>query len=167
MTQEQEQQLNELTKWKNDLEYSSAIPRNIETALRERLGLNNVSPAFPIGGIFISVVATDPATLLGYGTWTAFGTGRTLVGIDTGQTEFDVVEETGGEKTHTLSTAELPAHRHGVTAGGLTQHGGANVKLQTAGGSNTWDNETEDAGSGTAHNNLQPYIVVYMWKRTA
>ena len=57
--------------------------------------------AWPVGSVFIAVVSTNPATLLGYGTWAAFATGRTLVGIDAGQTEFDTVEETGGAKTHT------------------------------------------------------------------
>jgi microcystin-dependent protein len=68
--------------------------------------------SWPVGSIFISTVATDPATLLGGGTWVAFGTGRVLVGIDAGQTEFDTVLETGGAKTHTLTTAEIPVHAH-------------------------------------------------------
>lgn len=71
--------------------------------------------AFPVGSVFIAVVSTNPGTLLGYGTWSAFGTGRMLIGIDSGDTDFDVVEETGGAKTHTLATANLAAHSHGVT----------------------------------------------------
>ena len=51
-------------------------------------------------------------TLLGFGTWTAFGTGRTIVGVDSSDTDFDAVRETGGSKTHTLTIAELPAHTH-------------------------------------------------------
>lgn len=54
---------------------------------------------WPIGSIFVSVVSTNPATLLGFGTWVAFGTGRVLVGIDSGDADFDTVEETGGSKT--------------------------------------------------------------------
>ena len=68
--------------------------------------------AFPVGSVFVSVVSTNPSTLLGYGTWSAFGAGRTLVGLDAGQTEFDTVEETGGAKTHTLQTSEIPSHTH-------------------------------------------------------
>lgn len=55
--------------------------------------------AWPVGSVFLSVVSTDPATLLGVGTWTAIGAGRVLVGIDAGDTDFDTVEETGGSKT--------------------------------------------------------------------
>ena len=68
--------------------------------------------AYPVGSIYIAVVSTNPATLLGFGTWSAFGTGRTLVGIDTGDVDFDVVEETGGAKTVTLTSAEMPSHTH-------------------------------------------------------
>lgn len=59
---------------------------------------------FPVGSIFVTVSASNPATLLGYGTWTAFGTGRVLVGIDPSDADFDTVEETGGSKTVTFST---------------------------------------------------------------
>ena len=127
--------------------------------IREALGTTN---AFPVGSIFISVVSTNPSTLLGYGTWSAFGAGRTLVGLDSGQTEFDSVEETGGSKTHTLTTAEIPAHTHSIpfTSGSTANFAGGNV-VDTAGGT------TGSTGGGGSHNNLQPYIVTYMWKRTA
>lgn len=58
-----------------------------------------VACAWPVGSVFISVVSTNPATLLGFGTWAAFAAGRVLVGLDAAQTEFDAVEETGGSKT--------------------------------------------------------------------
>jgi hypothetical protein len=126
--------------------------------------------AWPIGAVFISVVSTNPNTLLGFGTWTAFATGRTIVGIDSGQTEFNVVEETGGTKTHTLTIAEMPAHDHDTTVGGAAFKADGAVGP----GTNAWSNQpsggqtkTGSSGGGNAHNNLQPYIVVYMWKRTA
>lgn len=124
--------------------------------------------AFPIGSIFISVVSTDPGTLLGYGTWSAFGAGRVLVGLDAGQTEFDTVEETGGAKTHTLTTAEMPAHVHGEVGPSSASGGALTLTVDTnASGSQAVGLNTASEGGDGAHNNLQPYIVVYMWKRTA
>ena len=75
-------------------------------------GGGDISGAWPVGSVFTSLVATNPASLLGFGTWQAFGAGRVLVGIDAGQTEFDTVRETGGAKTHTLTTSEMPVHTH-------------------------------------------------------
>lgn len=118
---------------------------------------------WPIGSIFIAVVSTNPNTLLGYGTWVAFGTGRTLVGIDAAQTEFDTVEETGGAKTHTLTIGEMPAHTHDVGQTLLNNQSGAD-RSEIGGATPV---TTSSTGGGAAHNNLQPFIVVYMWKRTA
>ena len=69
-----------------------------------------VSPpdAFPVGSVFIAVVSTNPATLLGFGTWVAFGAGRVMVGINASDTDFDIIEEIGGEKSHILSPDEVP-----------------------------------------------------------
>jgi len=58
------------------------------------------SEAFPVGAVFLALVATNPASLLGYGTWAAFGAGRMLVGLNAGDADFDTVRETGGAKTH-------------------------------------------------------------------
>ena len=155
------------------------------------------SNAFPVGSVFIAVVATNPATLLGYGTWSAFGAGRVLVGLDAADPDFDLVEEIGGAKTHTLSTAEIPAHTHVQDAHTHTQnahfHGLSRYPTATGASSGfsadtsmsgtltavtqptdsataTNQNATatnQNAGGGGSHNNVQPYIVVYMWKRTA
>jgi len=137
------------------------------------------SALFPVGAIYTSISATNPGTSLGFGTWAAFGAGKTLVGLDAGQAEFNVVEETGGEKTHTLSEAEMPvhthvqnSHTHSYSAGGAadTFDGGPynynviNFAARTTGATTAVN---QNAGSGSAHNNLQPYIVVYFWKRTA
>jgi microcystin-dependent protein len=118
--------------------------------------------------VFISVVATNPATLLGLGTWVAFGAGRVLVGIDAGQTEFDTAEETGGAKTHTLQEAEIPSHVHAEIAPSGASGGALKFAVDSnAGGSQAAGLDTGAAGGGGAHNNLQPYIVCYFWKRTA
>lgn len=120
---------------------------------------------FPVGSIYISTVSTNPSSFFG-GTWTAFGAGRTLVGIDAGQTEFDTVEETGGSKTHTLTTDEIPSHLHTQTVANFWSADNSSGSGATYQGENTTGN-TGSTGGGQAHNNLQPYIVVYMWKRTA
>lgn len=125
--------------------------------------------AYPVGAVYISVVSTSPATLFG-GTWSAFGAGKVLVGLDSGDTSFDTVEETGGAKTHTLTTTEIPAHNHVIpdvrsaTTGGVTTLIARTSDTSSTAGS---DVVTSNSGSGGAHNNLQPYVVVYMWKRTA
>ena len=114
-----------------------------------------------------SVVSTNPANLLGYGTWAAFGAGKALVGLDSGDADFDVAEETGGSKTHTLTEAEMPAHTHTV---GLYQAATASVYRVLTVDTNAAPVTTQatgSAGSGTAHSIVQPYIVVYMFKRTA
>lgn len=128
----------------------------------------NPQQAWPIGSVFISVVSTDPSVLLGFGTWSAFAAGRVLVGIDAGQTEFDTVLETGGTKTHTLVTTEIPSHTHVENAPTTASGGAARFGIDTnASGSVDSTLVTGATGGGGAHNNLQPYIVVYMWERTA
>lgn len=142
--------------------------------------------AHPIGDIKMSTVNVNPSTYLG-GTWVAWGSGRVPVGVDAAQTEFDTVEETGGAKTHTLSIAEMPSHNHGgvTTTDGSHFHthdavrevgGGPNAyaagtSALTKGGNTSTDgahsHTISSQGSGAAHNNLQPYITCYMWKRTA
>lgn len=123
---------------------------------------------YPVGSIYINAaVDTNPATLLGFGTWAAFGAGKVMVGQDTGDTNFDVLEETGGEKTHLLTSSEsgVPAHSHYIGAAVA----GANVGgTPFAGTTNTVSSANNTAANAaSAHNNLQPYIVVKMWKRTA
>ena len=140
----------------------------IDDAGSETGPLLSLASVYPVGSIYISVVSTNPATLFGFGTWTAFATGKTLVGIDAGQTEFDTVEETGGEKTHTLIDSEIPAHSHSVTGSILRYVGTGGVAQWYSGGTDAdYTTSTDENVGDGAHNNLQPYVVVYMWKRTA
>lgn len=135
------------------------------------------APWMPIGSIYISVINQNPSNYFG-GTWEVFGTGRCLVGVDTSQTEFNSVEKTGGEKTHTLTIGEIPNHSHGentISEYGfnypLVSNNGEGVSktgwLPTSAGSEVTKNQvlTDSTGGNQPHNNLQPYITVYMWKR--
>ena len=150
--------------------------------------------AYPVGSIYMNaIVATNPATLLGFGTWTAFGAGRVPVGMNSGDSDFDTDEETGGSKdvtvaahTHTFSadTESQGAHQHTTGTGRSASTGGSTVGYFSglhAGAAGTALSTTDSQGahvhavSGTTGStgdsatgkNLQPYIVVYMWKRTA
>lgn len=114
--------------------------------------------------------AQKVAAYFGFGTWAAYGTGQVLVGVDSGQTEFASVGKTGGEKAHSLTTAEGPKHAHGVKwehEGGLGTGNGVLIKDANDGESYPYTYFTEFSGSGQAHNNLQPYITVYRWQRIA
>lgn len=124
---------------------------------------------YPIGSLYYNADdSTNPGTLLGFGTWAAFGAGRVVVGNGGGFS----AGATGGETTHTLTEAEMPAHTH--TFGGGTNDFKQSVQVSNGGGpfapctggtSNAGVGGT--TGSSTAHNNMQPYIVVYVWRRTA
>lgn len=154
-----------------------------QTALHSHAGGGNPLDAWPVGSVFIAVVSTSPATLLGGGTWVAFGAGRVLVGQDATDTDFDTVEEVGGAKTVTLTEAQMPSHTHvqnahshvensnNATTGGLRGWGApdTSTNTSTATGYSTADATAvnQNTGGGGAHSNVQPYIVVYMWKRTA
>lgn len=117
----------------------------------------------PVGYVVTLGVSTNPATLFGFGTWTAIA-GKVIVGLDAGQTEFDVLDETGGEKTHTLTTTEMPAHTHSYTYTALSgRYDGSSSLVAT----NSTSGTTGSTGGDGAHNNLQPYIVKYVWQRTA
>jgi hypothetical protein len=154
----------------------------------------------PVGSIYINAtVSTNPGTLLGFGTWTAFGAGRVMVGFDSGNALFDTAEETGG-----VADATLPSHTHtgttdaggsstgSVTGGVATDFGpfssatgvlalSDSVGNRPQGAAGTGSSRTAtltipthqhtfttaSAGTSGTNANYQPYITVYMWKRTA
>lgn len=121
---------------------------------------------YPIGSIYMSVNGTSPATLFG-GTWEAIQ-GKFLLGAY-GNTY--KAGSTGGEATHTLTTSEMPSHNHAVyfpnagadnhSAPGNYPDGPSNSTYYAAG------SYTSREGGGKAHNNMPPYLAVYIWKRTA
>ena len=129
--------------------------------------------AYPVGSVYTSVVATNPNSLLGVGTWAAFGAGRVLVGINASDSDFNTVEEVGGAKTdsHTLSINEIPSHVHGYTGVQGTGNPDGSSDSVAAGQPTSYPRLTEldYEGGGAAHSHdiVQPYIVVYFWKRTA
>ena len=144
-----------------------------KSVLQSWLGVSDsdlLNKIYPVGSIYISVNSTNPGNFLG-GTWAEFGQGKTLVGVNASETEFNTVEKTGGEKTHKLTTSEMPSHNHTAycytsdhEANAYGLQGGAAFRNRVmVSGSHT----TSSSGGGGAHNNLQPYITVYFWKRTA
>ena len=152
--------------------------------------LDTMKKIYPVGSIYMSTVSTNPATLLGFGTWEAMPAGRVLLaqGKSSWGTTYNA-GSTGGEATHTLTVGEIPSHTHGASANttGEHKHGapatgnynGGGTGFDDGGGNNP--NYTRcytsingnhshtitinNTGSNQPHNNLQPYVSCYIWKR--
>lgn len=119
---------------------------------------------YPVGTIYMSVNSTNPQTLFG-GTWVQLKD-RFLLGAGTTYK----AGSTGGEATHELTATEMPNHQHPIWAPNAGGEQNAAIGFPTMGSKNTYYAEaskTAGAGGGGAHNNMPPYLVVYMWKRTA
>jgi hypothetical protein len=138
---------------------------------------------YPVGSIYTNATnATNPATLFGFGTWTAFGAGRVPVGFDSTNALFDAAEETGGSAdaiivshTHTATVTDA-GHSHQVDSGNqrTLQTGGVGLSDDGTATANATGTSTtgisvaiSTTGSSGTNANYQPYITVYMWKRTA
>lgn len=116
---------------------------------------------YPVGAIYLSTSATDPATLFG-GTWERIQD-RFLLCAGTTY----AAGSTGGEASHKLTVEEMPSHRHTSSVhkeayGTYVSAGGEEVALAA-----TKQTNTGYAGGGSAHNNMPPYLAVYAWRRTA
>lgn len=148
---------------------------------------------YPVGSIYTNATnSTNPATLLGFGTWTAFGAGRVMVGFNSANALFDTAEETGGSAdaitvshTHTASTSiSDPGHTHTTTWNNINDfnqgsnspgaeaspddtQGTFNITSNSSTTGITASTSITSTGSSGTNANYQPYITVYMWKRTA
>lgn len=150
-----------------------------------------LSAMFPVGSIYTNAaVSTNPATLLGFGTWVAFGAGKVLIGVDSSDATFSTLGATGGSKDATLvshnhsatSTVTDPGHSHSLTNGTnviidgsprTRADGGSrdlhisNISVDSATTGISVSTSISSSGSSATNANLQPYITVYMWRRTA
>lgn len=123
---------------------------------------------YHVGSIIMDTAYVNPATYLGFGEWHLWGRGRVPVCVNTNDTDFNTVEKTGGEKTHTLTVDEIPSHKHLQYVGANTGSWAIRRDYNEDGGCAAYpQGQTQATGGGQAHNNLQPYITCYMWKRTA
>ena len=126
----------------------------------------NTDLIYPIGAIYLSVSATNPATLFG-GKWEQIKDRFLLAAGD-----IYAIGTTGGEATHKLTIEEMPSHKHQIKTNNddwNNSPNGGNYGT-THDGANSWYNTnwyTENSGGNAAHNNMPPYLTVYMWKRVA
>ena len=129
---------------------------------------------YPVGAVYISANITSPASLFG-GTWESIG-GRFLLGADATY----AAGSTGGEATHTLTIGEMPSHNHNHPNGAhtffwsnttgdiyITANVTAEANSTRPGTVSGTNNFTNYSGSSTPHNNMPPYLTVYMWKRVS
>lgn len=146
--------------------------------------------AYPVGAIYISTVATSPNILFKGGTWQPLPSGVVL--LAQGQSTWGVnytAGSTGGEDKHKLTVNEIPTHTHAGSANSTGAHTHTSIALKSVDNTstdgekgnivNSYSSNTGSAGThshtltikntggGQAHSNMQPYLSVYMWKRTA
>ena len=141
-------------------------PKDVVT--HEQLAL--AIQVFKVGAVYTTTVNENPSVTFGYGTWERFAKGRALVGFtdEVSNALPEWVKTAGrefGSYEHILTEAEMPRHTHPLQ---VNRDSGSGKFPEDADGSLTWSiAETEAAGGDQPHNNVQPSIVVYFWKRTA
>ena len=124
--------------------------------------------AFPVGALYLSVQSTDPSESLGYGEWERFAKGRMLIGVDEDDGDFSSAYDTGGTKQVQLSVSEMPSHRHRIEDISFTS-GRASGSLDTS--RIDYDagdyKDTDFRGGDESHENMPPYMAVYIWRRVS
>jgi Microcystin-dependent protein len=131
---------------------------------RRLVVLGRAGCPFPIGHIYYSTASTNPGTLFG-GTWTRIQDRFLLAAGST-----YAAASTGGAATHTLTVAEMPVHAHGQNVTSDVAAGsGVRVDYNADASAASFPQgiSTDNAGSGNPHNNMPPYLAVYVWERTA
>lgn len=139
-------------------------PTNGRLFFQETSVTSLIDLVYPVGAVYISMNQTSPQTLFG-GTWTQIQ-GRFLIGAGTAYP----AGSTGGEATHTLTASEIPDHTHSFKYTGQSVTIGVNaIRLYQAASNqyNAYSGGQSSNCGGQAHNNLPPYMAVYMWTRTA
>ena len=149
-----------------ELKISSDLQNLIKNIVRDTY--------YPIGKMYITMGNEDPNETIG-GTWELTASGKVLVGVDPSDVDFNTVGKTGGEKKHQLKIEEMPSHNHllcGSPADSADWIEGVqrvkyDVNKKTASNTYTLAQPVFNTGGSQAHNNVQPYVAVYMWKRIA
>lgn len=156
----------------NIVEFSGGMnPKDVVTHEQLALAIQN----YKVGDIYITTVNEDPSNRLGYGSWQRFAEGRTLVGFSTSVSNStpEWVKTSGnlyGSYTHKLSISEIPSHSHDLSISRFEKiaHDGSNESDSTVDRIGSMlSGYVGNTGGGGEHNNVQPSIVVYFWKRTA
>lgn len=123
---------------------------------------------YPVGSIYMSVSSANPSEIFGGGTWERIKDRFLLAAGDTYS-----AGNTGGEATHKLSTAEMPEHTHLLAKAGISSSGMTFTQYSAYQGEDSitagqyWWADTTASGNSQTHNNMPPYLTVYIWKRTA
>lgn len=155
-------ELNPTNGWLDDLVTGILKSHNQDGTLKNDIILSQI---YPVGSIYITTTDNSPQKWLG-GTWEAFGKGKTLVGVNPDDEDFNAANKEGGSKTVTLTTEQMPKHKHGLRWG--TNSGGSMNSI-TMGAQQTGytSDQCQETGGGKPHENMPPYITVYFWHRTA